>query len=151
MNEPQRKRATVHSLINAEGVSPGAQSEGDARKPSDGSVSAKKPGTVIRAKAESNPVASKLGLGTSAPCDSMAAVVPGAVSGLPPRQVEHEHARGRGPGRGRGGRVIVPGRGGRPLYKPLIPVIRSRVRGTCSMCFRRSPVIVATFSAYDFP
>lgn len=80
-----------------------------------------------KTKAEANPLASKLGLGSSVPRAVPVIAAPaGAISrAIQPRQ-------GRGPGRGRGGaKTVVPGRGGRPLYAPLMQVMTASLVFCC--------------------
>lgn len=90
------------------------------------SLSESKPATIARAKAEANPLASKLGLttGVSRPTTSV-------INAVAPRGAPQLRGPGHGPGRGRFGKAVVPGRGGRPLYYPLT---KASVRCVSILC-----------------
>lgn len=105
----------------SEGVA-GAYSGEDPRKQSGGSAGESKPALTTKARAEANPLGSKLGLSTGPSPLTAAPIMMAAVprGGSPSRG--RGQGRGRGRGRGRGLRVAVPGRGGRPLHSPLMQV-----------------------------
>ena len=83
---------------------------------------------ATKPKAEANPLASKLGLSTA-----------------PRRAVTPPQGRGRGRGRGgrgpggaRGAKVVIPGRGGRPRYSPLMQASTRNAPGVGFVCLRTS-------------
>ncbi len=106
--------------LRAEGAASDGENVGiacadDARKISKGSASegGKPTASAAKPRAEANPLASKLGLSPGAPRAAMPPQDRGRGRGGRGRG-------GRGPGGARGAKVVIPGRGGRPRYSPLM-------------------------------
>lgn len=87
---------------------------------SKGGKQAEAPASAAKPKAEANPLVSKLGLSASAPRVAMPAA-------MLQRQQGRGRGRGRGPFGGRGAKAVVPGRGGRPRYSPLMQASSARM------------------------
>lgn len=138
-------RGTMQNIPESDALHPSEETVPERRSTVSGSTAGEDGSAALKTNVEANPVASKLGL--SSPSPPRARLTANMVS-RGRNSTALQHARQvRGLGRGRGPKPVIPGRGGRPWYSPVMSQASGVLKACKTNSLLRSNTLLINFDS----